>query len=441
MATELLAAMYDASLDAFLPQTNWNLGIYQPNYTAYGYGFENGNTFGAQNFRLYHNNWIKQFGFIDQEYDALNYYGFSFGYGNYRYRDYYAPMPLMSANMAMEEVAVSAGAIEGKKMKEPRMKNQNEREGFIAMNAPVKLGSFADEASVAPPKAIPLGQVKVRTNLNELAFFLPQLNTDAEGNISFSFQMPEALTKWKFMGLAHSKTMDFSIFEKEIITQKDLMVTPNVPRFLREGDNIIITTKITNLSSNDLNGLVELRLFDSETKQSANIALKNTNPQQSIFIPKGQSTVAKWTLDIPFTFKAIDYEIVASAGNYSDGEGATLPVLTNRMLVTESMPLPIRGKQTKSFVFKKLLESQKSTTLKSEKLTLEFTSQPAWYAVQALPYLMEFPYECAEQLFSRYYANTLGTYVANSSPKIKAVFEKWGDSKEALLSNLEKIRN
>lgn len=94
------------------------------------------------------------------------------------------------------------------------------------------------------------------------------------------------------------------------------------------------------------------------------------------------------------------------------------------MLVTESMPLPIRGKQTKSFVFKKLLESQKSTTLKNEKLTLEFTSQPAWYAVQALPYLMEFPYQCAKQLFSRYYANTLGSSVANSSPKIKAVFEK-----------------
>lgn len=435
VATELLAAMYDASLDAFLPHS-WNFGIYQPNYTGYGSGFENGNTFGAQNFSLYNNNWIKNYGFVDQAYDELNYYGFSFGYGNYRYKNFYAPMPLMSAN-AVYDGAVSEESV---KMFSPKMKgNKNERESDDELKKiPGGSGFLADQANIVPTKAIPLGQVKVRTNLNELAFFLPQLNTDAEGNISFSFQMPEALTKWKFMGLAHTKTMDYSIFEKEIITQKDLMVTPNVPRFLREGDKVIITTKITNLSTNDLNGLVELRLFDTETKQSANIALKNTNPQQSIFIPKGQSTVAKWTLDIPFTFKAIDYEIVASAGNYSDGEGATLPVLTNRMLVTESMPLPIRGKQTKSFVFKKLLESQKSTTLKNEKLTLEFTSQPAWYAVQALPYLMEFPHECAEQLFSRYYANTLGTYVANSSPKIKAVFEKWGDSKEALLSNLEK---
>lgn len=432
VASELLAAMYDASLDAFMPH-RWNWGIYQPNYYGYGYGFENGNTFGAQNFRLYQNNWIKYNDFTSQEYDALNYFGFSFGYGNYWYRGGY-PMPLMSANMVLDEVK----GVESVKIVSPKIKKKEGRENNEELDATMGAGFLEDKEVITPPKAIPLGQVKARTNLNELAFFLPQLTTDAEGYVSFSFQMPEALTKWKFMGLAHTKTMDFSIFEKEIVTQKDLMVVPNVPRFLREGDKVIISAKVTNLSANDLNGLVELRLFDTETKQSANIALKNTNPQQSIFIPKGQSTVAKWTLDIPFTFKAIDYEIVASAGNYSDGEGATLPVLTNRMLVTESMPLPIRGKQTKSFVFKKLLESQKSTTLKNEKLTLEFTSQPAWYAVQALPYLMEFPYECAEQLFSRYYANTLGTYVANSSPKIKAVFEKWGESKESLLSNLEK---
>lgn len=433
VAAEMVANMYDASLDAFLPH-NWNIGYYQPYYTGYAQPFNNGNTFGANNFLSYEDNWIKSIGYSSQEYESLNYWGFNFGYGNYYYgRDY--PMPLMSMSMAREEVVEDA--IVSSTVKSTKMKQKQSLDKSVAQVASESMEPMPSSAG-APSKPTPIAQVKVRTNLSELAFFIPQLYTDAEGNISFSFQMPEALTKWKFMGLAHTKTLDYSYFTKEIITQKDLMVVPNAPRFLREGDKIIFTAKVTNLSSTDLNGAVELRLFDAETKQSVNIALKNTNPQQNITILKGQSTVAKWSLDIPFTYKAIDYEVVASAGNFSDGEGATLPVLTNRVLVTETMPLPIRGKQTKSFVFKKLLESKNSTSLKSEKLTLEFTSQPAWYAVQALPYLMEFPYECAEQLFSRYYANTLGTYVANSSPKIKEVFEKWSMGKDALLSNLEK---
>jgi len=116
-----------------------------------------------------------------------------------------------------------------------------------------------------------------------------------------------------------------------------------------------------------------------------------------------------------------------------------IPVLTNRMLVTESMPLPINGKQTKEFKLTKLLDSKSSTTLRNHKLTLEFTSNPVWYAVQALPYIMEYPYECSEQTFSRFYANSLASFIANSNPKIRRVFDDWKNiSKDALLSNLEK---
>ncbi|PIX34934.1 MAG: hypothetical protein COZ59_07145, partial [Bacteroidetes bacterium CG_4_8_14_3_um_filter_31_14] len=137
---------------------------------------------------------------------------------------------------------------------------------------------------------------------------------------------------------------------------------------------------------------------------------------------------------------ALSVKIVATAENFSDGEESVVPVMSNRMLVTESMPLPIRGNSSKTFEFKKLLESGNSSTLKSFKYTLEFTSNPAWYAVQALPYIMEYPYECSEQTFSRYYANSLATFIAGSSPKIKAVFDSWKNTPDskALLSNLEK---
>ena len=129
---------------------------------------------------------------------------------------------------------------------------------------------------------------------------------------------------------------------------------------------------------------------------------------------------------------------MASAGDHSDGEEMVIPILKNRMLVTESMPLPIKGNETKQFTFERLADN-KSNTLSSYNYTLEFTSNPAWYAVQALPYLMEYPHECSEQIFNRVYANALASHIVNQHPKIKAVFESWmAESPDALLSNLEK---
>ena len=134
----------------------------------------------------------------------------------------------------------------------------------------------------------------------------------------------------------------------------------------------------------------------------------------------------------------LTYRLTADAGTYSDGEENTLPVLPNRMLVTESMPMMIRSGQDRNFTFDKLLNNT-STTLKSKSLTLEYTQNPAWYAVQALPYMMEFPYECSEQVFSRYYANSLATNLVNHMPVIKQVFDQWKSSNSTeLLSNLEK---
>ncbi|MCB0644479.1 MAG: alpha-2-macroglobulin, partial [Phaeodactylibacter sp.] len=166
---------------------------------------------------------------------------------------------------------------------------------------------------------------------------------------------------------------------------------------------------------------------------------KATKDFDRTFIIEGeQSVVLSWRFKIPdlADVPVIQHTVLASAGKHSDAERAAAPVVSNRMLVTETMPMPLKGKETKTFEMERLTKVQ-SPTLSHQSITLEFTSNPAWYAVQALPYLMEYPYECTEQIFSRYYANTLATSVANAHPKIKTVFDQWRGT-DALESNLMK---
>ncbi|WP_055446754.1 MG2 domain-containing protein [Lacinutrix mariniflava] len=278
--------------------------------------------------------------------------------------------------------------------------------------------------------------VKIRKNLQETAFFFPQLQTDESGSVSFSFTTPEALTKWKLQLLAHTKTLENATTSLTTVTQKELMVLPNVPRFLRQGDQIKISTKISNLTKKELKGVAVLQLFDALTGESIDNELSNSYNELGFTVDAKGNTSVTWNLDVTDNVQAVQYKIIAKSGSYSDGEQNALPVLTNRMLVTESLPMWIRSNQTKTFTLDKLKDNT-STTLKNHKLTLEITSNPAWYAVQALPYLMEYPYECNEQTFSRFYANALASHIANSNPRIQEVFNQWKNT-DALLSNLEK---
>ncbi|MGB1041946.1 MAG: MG2 domain-containing protein [Tenacibaculum sp.] len=280
-----------------------------------------------------------------------------------------------------------------------------------------------------------LNNIKARKNLQETAFFYPHLTTDKKGNLSFSFTSPEALTQWKLQLLAHTKALHSAVKTLTTVTQKELMVTPNAPRFLREGDKITFSSKISNLSDKKLEGLAQLILTDAITGKEINL-LTNSTKNQSFSVSKNGNANISWNLTIPENIQAIQYKIVVKAGDFSDGEQNILPVLTNRMLVTETLPMWVGSNQTKTFSLDKL-KNQTSATLSHHKLTLEVTSNPTWYALQALPYLMEYPYECAEQTFARYYANTLASHITNSTPRIQEVFKQWKSS-DALLSNLEK---
>ena len=291
-----------------------------------------------------------------------------------------------------------------------------------------KSGTFATENE--------LQKVQARTNFNETAFFYPHITTNQQGEIQFNFTIPEALTKWKLQLLAHTKQAATGIKSLTTVTQKELMVLPNPPRFLREGDVFIFSSKISNLTSNKLQGHAQLVLTDAISGKEINHLIEQTKTLLPFQLNENGNTQVQWKITIPKGLKAVQYKIVAKAGNFSDGEQNILPVLSNRMLVTETLPMWVRSNQTKTFQLQKL-QSNTSTTLSNHKLTLEITSNPAWYAVQSLPYLMEYPYECAEQTFSRYYSNALANYILKSNPRIKAVFDQWKTS-DALISNLEK---
>lgn len=269
-----------------------------------------------------------------------------------------------------------------------------------------------------------LTQVKARKNLSETAFFFPNLKTDAKGKLSFNFTSPEALNAWKLRLLAHNKEAVSGYLEKSVITQKELMVTPNFPRFFREKDSIVITAKVANVTKDAKTGIAVLQLFDATTMQTVDAKMANTNTIKNFNIPAFGNTTVSWKIYIPEGLQGVQYKVLAKAGNFSDGEENILPVLTNNMLVTESILIWVRENSKKEYTFENL-KNNTSNTLRNHQFTLEYTSNPTWLAIQSLPYLMEYEHECAEQTFARFYADALASEIIASNQKIASLFETW----------------
>ncbi len=461
---EMVTTMYDASLDAFRPNS-WYFSIYSSMNGSRMW--TTGMGYGMNDWYLYSQEWNYSSYYPGRYYDRLNWFGYSPGGYYYGYYDDYDGEDNRYYRSSMDKMELSTIETKSSPGKyNKKMKDSGGKSGEApSPDSSVSEKDYSEEDEVM--KNVMVGNVsamfgdvtggnidqtktssvKARSNFAETAFFYPDLHTDESGNLVVKFTMPESLTKWKVMSFAHTKDLKFGQITKELITQKELMVVPNPPRFFRENDQISFSAKITNLSMGDLSGSTELILYDALSMKEithkimlAEHGTFSTIGERPFSVGKGKSTSITWDLIIPEGIGAITYKVVAKSGKFTDGEEMAVPVLTNRMLVTESMPLPIRSKQTKTFKFEKFLsQNGGSTTLRNHKLTLEFTSNPAWYAVQSLPYLMEYPYECAEQTFSRFYSNSIASHIANSSPKVKAVFESWkSKSPDAFLSNLQK---
>jgi uncharacterized protein YfaS (alpha-2-macroglobulin family) len=429
VAAEMLTAMYDASLDQF-KKHGWTKPSLWPRFSL-GQKWNDVYCFSIVQSQEKYNNSDEYYS-VTKIYDAL---GLNIDLGDRlysRHKKLAKGEVAMAAAPAAERADVSASFATVEKEGAAKDKISNEELTQQGERVPKAGASKEDSRDESP--------VQIRKNFNETAFFFPHLHTDADGNIEFSFTMPEAVTQWKWMTLAHTKDLSLGYDEKTIVTQKDLMVQPNAPRFLREGDRMNFSAKIANLTDKEITGQVQLQLIDATTNQPVDGWFKNVMPNQYFTVPAKQSVPVTFSIEIPYQYnKPVTYRLIAKTGAISDGEEAMLPVVSNRMLVTESLPLPVRGNTTKNFTFEKLVKSGSSETLNHHALTVEYTSNPAWYAVQALPYLMEYPYECAEQIFNRYYANALASTIANASPKIKEIFERWKNvDSSALLSNLQK---
>ncbi|GGW23962.1 alpha-2-macroglobulin [Arenibacter certesii] len=426
LTAEIMASMYDASLDAFKPHS-WDFSPYQQKNYYSNFYMNPSKSFSVTSFSSYAD-YNQNNNHSSQLYDSFNWFGLHFGYGIV-IRD--RMMMKSSAPLAVMEDATEAESL-----------NESVVVGFGKEISQNKVGNISVPIEEDKNKS-EFGDIQIRKNLQETAFFFPQLLTDKEGNVSFNFTTPEALTQWKLQLLAHTKSLESATSTFSSVTQKELMIIPNAPRFLREGDQITFSSKISNLTDKELVGKAHIELIDAVTGKaiSKELLLSRTASPSDLttkeFNVNGNgNTEVSWTIKIPEGVQAVQYKVMAVAGNYSDGEQNILPVLSNRTLVTETLPMYVNGNQTKDFTLDKL-KNVNSSTLKHHQLSLEITSNPAWYALQALPYLMEYPYDCSEQIFSRYYANSLGAHIANSNPRIQEVFKQWTNS-DALLSNLEK---
>lgn len=428
VAAEMVATLYDASLDQFAPH-DWGFSVFPTRYYGarglYNKGY---NSVGLDYFQYIYGNY---YGVDMRTYPELNWFGLYF-YDNYAYP------------FSQDKLTVQRSGAAPKGAKKDRASDAAPAmmaEEKVYANGAVEMTLHHDHMD-APPPPPPAPQdeqpLQVRTNLEETVFFKPALKTDSEGNILVSFKMNEALTRWKFLALAHTRDLQSALTSKEVVTQKDLMIQPNPPRFYRETDEIEFTAKVVNLSDKQLTGVATLQLVNGLTGQPAFVWENSPQFNAAFNVEPKQSARVAWRFKVPDAALAavLEHTVIARSGDFSDGERDAVPVLSNRMLVTETLPLPVRGNQTRTFVFQSL-RNNNSNTLTHHGFSLEFTSNPAWYAVQALPYLMEYPYDCTEQVFSRYYANSLATSVANSHPRIREVFDKWKDT-PAMTSNLAK---
>jgi hypothetical protein len=223
--------------------------------------------------------------------------------------------------------------------------------------------SGGDGGNAGSPKTLSIDSISPRINLNETAFFFPQLLANDDGSVSIEFTMPEALTKWRFMALAHDKQLRSASLFDSVVTAKDLMVQPNPPRFLRQGDLIEFTTKVTNRSNRVQQGTVALHLTDAIDESNVDAKFENGKSEQSFELAANESKSYRWRIRVPQDARPITLKTIAATEQLSDGEQAMLPVLSNKVLVSEAIPLPIRGKSTKEFTLQKLVDSAGSDTI------------------------------------------------------------------------------
>ncbi len=414
---EVLASMYDFSLEQLYNAPAWNLYVPMRPF-PYTNSYQKDKTFEKENIHFIARTHTSVRSY---EFNQLNWFGFTFS------RRYFRGLSKETDGMpAPESYAMKAvGRKDMHKMEEAEL-NEVTKE-----DTPAHEEQSAGGGNMSAPQ--------IRKNFAETTFFYPQLRTDVNGETLIAFRVPESNTKWRFRVLAHDKNLAVGKTEAFAISQKELMVTPNLPRFFRHGDVTSIAVKISNLSDAAISGNATIEFIDPVTeKVIEHIVVKNAS--QPFSLAKEASANVSWSFTVPDDVDVLGVRIVAGNNQFSDGEQHAVAVLPNRMLVTESMRMNINGSQTKTFTMSHLAETN-SPTAQNYRLTLEFASNPAWYAVQALPVMSNPEHDNAVSWFASYYVNQLGMHIGKTFPKVSAMIDAWkkeGGDGETLLSKLEK---
>ena len=339
----------------------------------------------------------------------------------------------------------SRGAVKMKTQMAARMESADAAEPM----APA-MGSYAADTGHGEDEgnadAKVLDNVQMRENLSETAFFYPAMETDDKGNVGLRFTLPESVTTWRFMGLAHDKEMRNGLLTGEAVAQKTVMVQPNMPRFLREGDKASIVARLFNTSDNAVGGTVRMQLIDPETEKV--IWQKS---QKYDIDAKGTKTVA---FSIPNLEEGIYINKVVAAGSgYSDGEQHYLPVISNRELVTSALPFTLHEQGVKQLDLSSLFKGKNGKAVgdgEDAKLTVEYTDNPSWLMIQALPSVSNPDADNAISLMSAIYSNMIARHLMAQSPAIKQVVALWkqektsgkgGSALESALESNQQLKN
>lgn len=423
---EVLANMYDKSLDQFATNSYSWQKLYQQYFRVNSYGF---NEYLAQE------NYSKRVGYLNQrEINIPEFQWFDGGiYG----------LPIITRQLETSAGLVNqVGAKDANYAPPPPSVSStevySEVEEIDAKGYIVKInGQPVRPRKKRSDEKQSLDKIPVRQNLNETAFFYPNLMTDKDGNVTFEFTSPEALTQWKLMFLAHTKDAQAATLEKEVVTQKEFSVTPNYPRFLREGDELNLQSKLSSLINKPLSGTAQLQILDAFTNQdiTGKFDLIRNNSREFVLKENGNEVIS-WKLKVPKDVSSVIIKIVAKAGNFSDGEQKAIAVLPNRMLVTDAVPIFVKEGQTKTFILENLAKNNSKTATNFSN-TLELTTNPIWKIMFALPSLKNDQNNSADVVFNKWFADVLASEIFKANSKLKTVFDEY-QSKGLLTSNLEK---
>ena len=402
---QLMSVLYDKSLDQITPHSwNFSLGFYQSLPDCY---WEDNLTFRS----LYLNGVYPTKYYDERGLDVDKFDGKFFSYYAYMQAVELSKLE-RSSGRTVEAVRIKKDELVLEEAKVIRIRGSKMTRVAAAAPSANKVFDVVEEMpQFVGGSGSDVGQyldnVQVRENLNETAFFYPALESDNNGNVAIRFTLPESVTTWKFMGLAHDKEMRNGLLVDEAVAQKTVMVQPNMPRFLREGDKSTIVVKLFNTSDKKVSGNTRMQILDPETNK---VVWQKT--QNYSIDAEGSATIS---FDVQGLKEGVYINKVVAAGNgYSDGEQHYLPVLSNRELVVNTLPITLHQKGEQNFDLSKLFlnkEGKQAKGAEDAKVTIEYTNNPSWLMVKALPAISNPDEENAISLMSAIYANTITTYI------------------------------